>query len=85
MAEPSMQPPDKDKLLADPSIGWSPRAFGLEAGVLGSVPEPDTLSLLGIIAKPEHLASVTDEDEDDTSPGARVPGLDEFIQDQLDP
>lgn len=77
---------DKVKHIVGASLGVQIAHFGPDAALLGSVPELDSLAVVGVIAALEdHFGIAVEDDEICARHFATVRSLAEFVQDKLDP
>jgi acyl carrier protein len=77
---------DTVKLILGDSLGVSTAHLRADSSLLGSLPELDSMAVIGVIAALEdHFGIAIDDDDICARHFATVGSLTEFVQEMLDP
>ena len=74
------------KTILGDSLGVATAHLGADSALLGSVPELDSMAVIGVIAALEdHFGIAVDDDDICSRHFVTVGSLTEFVQEMLDP
>lgn len=77
---------DTVKLILGDSLGVSTAGLRADSRLLGSVPQLDSMAVIGVIAALEdHFGIAVDDDDISARHFATVGSLTEFVQEMLEP